>query len=183
MLAFQGGDEEAFVTLYRRYRDRIINFSRRLTGSQAAGEEVAQEAFLRLYAAQSRYRPDSRFSTYIYRIAKNLCINLHNRRERQLVDSGVDTDRQASLAEGADLTLERSQLRRLIDSALAALPVKQAVAFVLCQHQGMSLKEAALVLELSEGATKSLVFRARQSLIERLQPYCSEQVKVRHAMP
>jgi RNA polymerase sigma-70 factor (ECF subfamily) len=175
MVGFQHGDEEAFVTLYRRYRDRIINFCRRLVGSQALGEEAAQETFLRLYRARARYRPESQFSTYLYRIAKNLCLNLRHRREHALLVRDRPVDGEPATAAAQDSLTHNKQVRMAINQALSSLPDKQAAAFVLCHHEGLSLKEASEVMGLSEGAIKSLVFRARAALVTRLEPWLGEQ--------
>jgi RNA polymerase sigma-70 factor (ECF subfamily) len=135
-----------------------------------------------VYAARSRYRPDSRFSTYIYRVAKNHCLNLRARREHALVDRSQEAADQpaatATPAEGA----EQAQLRLALMRALALLPDTQATALVLCHYEGMSQQEAAAVLEVSESAVKSLVFRARERLVELLRPELVEG-KVRHAGP
>ena len=74
MLAFQRGNEEAFVQLYRSYRDRVINFSRRIIGNVAQGEEAAQEVFLKIYRFRGRYVPKARFSTFVFRLATNHCL-------------------------------------------------------------------------------------------------------------
>jgi RNA polymerase sigma-70 factor, ECF subfamily len=187
MLAFQRGDEEAFVTLYGSYRDRLINFARRILGDRALGEEAAQEVFLKIYAARQRYRPESRLSTYIFRVAKNHCLNLRARREWSAVDREIEAAASPAPGGGQEQSLEGARLRAALSDALARLPESQAVAFVLCQYEGMSLAEAAAVLELSPSAVKSLVFRARQGLMELLRPFAEElsagQKEARHAVP
>ncbi len=188
MLAFKRGDEEAFVTLYSRFRERIANFSRRLLGGdQALGEEAAQEVFLKLYAARERYEPSSRFSTYLYRIARNHCLNQRARREWSSRDPERDAAAEPAQGAPAEHGVDDARLRHAIHQALGKLPENQASAFVLCQYEGLSLAEAAAVLELSTPAIKSLVFRARQSLMELLKPYARElspePEEARHAVP
>jgi RNA polymerase sigma-70 factor, ECF subfamily len=183
MLAFQGGDEEAFVTLYRRHRDRIVNFARRLLGSQALGEEAAQETFLRLHRARTRYRPDSRFSTYLYRIAKNLCLNVRGRREHQLLAPDVAVQTLPGAAAPQEARAEQARARTAIAQALGHLPDTQAAAFVLCRFEGLSLVEAAEVLDTSVPAIKSLVFRARRQLALELVELGEGYGKASHAMP
>jgi RNA polymerase sigma-70 factor (ECF subfamily) len=187
MLAFQRGDEEAFVTLFGRFRERIANFARRLLGDQAQGEEAAQEVFLKLYSARERYRPDSRFSTYLYRIARNHCLNLRARRDWTARDPERDAEAEPARHPPPEHGIDDARLRLAILQALARLPENQASAFVLCQYEGMSLAEAAAVLELSTSAIKSLVFRARQGLMELLRPYARElspePEEARHAVP
>ena len=187
MLAFQKGDEEAFVALYNRYRDRLINFARRLLGDRSLGEEAAQEVFLKLYAARQRYRAKSRFSTYIYRVAKNHCLNVRARREWKAIDREQEAETQPSVQNSPDANAHAVRLRAAINAALTRLPEAQATAVVLCQYEGMSQEEAAAVLEVSTSAVKALVFRARQSLMEILRPFVAELVvkekEAHHALP
>ncbi len=172
MLAFRDGDEAAFVKLYERYRDRLVNYCRRILGQAALGEEAAQEAFLKLYRARPSYAPKSRFSTFLYRIATNHCLNV---RARHDFKSGVAAEEETP-ASGADpeRAFVDEQRRQALGEALGALPERQRAALVLCHYQGMSYRETAAVLEVSEGAVKSLVFRARESLVVTLGPLLEE---------
>lgn len=182
MVACGNGDEEAFVSLYRRYRDRLFNFCRRLLQDRARAEEATQEVFLKIYKARGRYRADHRFSTYLYRVAKNHCLNERGRREHALADRSQEAAAQPTTTPTPDVAAQQSSLREAINVALAALPDAQATALVLCQYEGMSQEEAAAVLEVSESAVKSLVFRARQSLSALLREHLQEE-EVRHAVP
>src|SRR5687768_13647033 len=92
MLAFARGEEDAFVELYERHRDRIVRFTLRMLGDPAQAEEAAQDVFLKLYRTRGSYEPTSRFSTFLYRIATNHCLNLQARVERKLVDRNDKTD-------------------------------------------------------------------------------------------
>lgn len=169
MLRFQQGSEEAFVQLYHRHRDRVCNLARRLLGSQADGEEAAQEIFLKLYALRTRYEPRSRFLTFLLRMTINHSLNVKARHERSRRDSSADVHTVARLdghtPEGAAV---HTQLRESIAAALKKLPDKQAAAFVLCHFDGQSCAAAADILEVSEGAVKQLIFRARASLSQSL---------------
>jgi RNA polymerase sigma-70 factor (ECF subfamily) len=182
MLAFQRGDEEAFVRLYRAWRDRVLNFSRRLLGDAAAGEEAAQEVFLKLYETRARYQPRSRFSTFLYRIATNHCLKLRERHDVSRTDRDGEMDLRASTGPGAEHEAGRAELRAALRRALAALPDRQGAAFLLCHYDGLSLREAAEVLGVTEGAVKSLVHRAREALCEKLEPWIGEAGEVSHAV-
>ena len=92
MLTFCRGQEDAFVELYRRYRDRIVAFCRRIVGTDAQAEEAAQDVFIKLYRARDGYTQRSRFSTFIYRIAANHCLNLQARVEHKHLVRGVEID-------------------------------------------------------------------------------------------
>ena len=99
MLAFKDGDEEAFVQLYEKYRDRIVNFTRRFMGNLAQSEEAAQDVFLKLYKTKSRYTPTARFSTFLFRIATNHCLNLQARHDTKLVDRNKELgERQSGIS-------------------------------------------------------------------------------------
>lgn len=168
MLAFQQGDEESFVMLYRAYRDRIYNFCRRMLSRTDLAEEATQEVFLKLYQQRVRYEPRSRFSTYVFRIAANHCINMRQRRGFRESDSEI-VDRQAA-PDGASpaRALEQRRLREQLQNALASLPGQQAAALLLCHYDGLSYRETADSLRISESAVKSLVHRARERLMEAL---------------
>ena len=168
MAAFAQGDEEAFVTLYRRYRDRMVNFARRLLGDQARAEEAAQDVFLKLYKARDRYRPSSRFSTFIYRIATNHCLNIRARHEHKLTDRSAVAEEVATSSAQQTQDVERRELRQALRAALAKLPAKQRAALLLCHYEGMSYAEAAQVIAVSESAVKSLIHRARDRMSKEL---------------
>ena len=110
MLAFSRGREEAIVELYRRYRDRIVAFCRRIVGSDAQAEEAAQEVFLKLYRARDGYEARSRFTTFLYRIAANHCLNMQARVEHKFVQRGQITARRAGGAERPGKVPERLEL-------------------------------------------------------------------------
>lgn len=182
MLAFRDGDEEAFVTLYRQYRDRIYNFARRLLGDAALAEEATQDAFLKLYAARARYEPRSRFSTFMFRIARNHCLNLRARHENRRVDRNRTLDHYPGDTATPDRETERRELRAALSAALVQLPENQASAVVLAQYEGLSYREIAGVLGVSESATKSLIHRARERLMRELRGFVRNEGEVNHAV-
>ena len=182
MLAFKRGDEEAFVRLYRAWRDRVFRFAGRLLGDAAAAEEAAQEVFLKVYQARLRYEPRSRFSTFLYRIATNHCLKIRERHDHARTDRDGEMDLRVSAAPGAETQAGQSQLRAALRKALASLPDRQGAAFLLCHYDGLSLREAADVLGVSQGAVKSLVHRARTALCETLTPWSDDAGEVSHAL-
>ncbi len=165
MSAFTQGDEGAFVELYDRYKTRIFNLARRMLGDRSRAEEAAQDVFLKLYGARKSYKPTARFSTFLYRIAINHCLNSRARKsERQtVVDSDLDRTTRSDAA-SADGLLERSDLRAALRVALGKLPDTQRAALILCHYEGASYSEAADMLDVTEAAVKSLVHRARTRL-------------------
>lgn len=182
MLRFRDGDEEAFVQLYRTHRDRIVAFTTRMLGSTAMGEEAAQDVFLKLYGARERYQPSARFLTYLYRIATRHCLNLKDRHSYRKTQSGLDSEREKSAHPRPDDETRREELRRSLRHALAKLPDKQRAALVLVHYEGLSYREAAESLKVSESALKSLIHRARRQATEWLDAELSQPMEFEHAM-
>jgi RNA polymerase sigma-70 factor (ECF subfamily) len=181
MLAFSGGQEHAFVELYRKYRDPIVRFSLRMLGNRAEAEEAAQDVFLKLHRARASYHPRSRFSTFLYRIAANHCLNLRARLDRRLVDRDGQSERHAQGGADQHADLATKELRAALEAALAALPDRQRAALLLVHYEGLSYRDAAEAIEVSEPAIKSLIHRARGTLIERLGNVLPE-TEVEHAV-
>jgi RNA polymerase sigma-70 factor (ECF subfamily) len=181
MLAFAAGGEEAFVQLYQRYRDRILTFTLRMLGERARAEDATQEVFLKLYRARAGYQATSRFSTYLYRIATNHCLNQRARSEHRLVDLGADPDPAAPNQADQQQTLTHKQLRAALLAALGTLPERQRAAFLLVHYEGLSYREAADSIEVSEAGIKSLIHRARTALMAQLQ-WQAEPTEVQHAL-
>lgn len=168
MLAFVNGDEGAFVQLYERYKTRIFNLARRLLGDNARAEEAAQDVFLKLYGARKAYTQKARFSTYLYRIAVNHCLNQRAKKSDRMVAVDPDIERHSDDQVGADRLVERRDLRESLHAALKRLPEQQRAALVLCHYEGSSYREVADVLDVSESAVKSLIHRARTKLTQEL---------------
>ena len=181
--AFARGEDAAFVTLYRTYRDRMVGYCTRLLGDQARAEEAAQEVFLKLYRARTSYEERGHFGTFLYRIATNHCFNLRAQLDQRLVERKYGLD-EAAHAAGHDPSslLANDELRAAISSALSDLPDKQRAAFVLVHHQGLAYRDAAGALDVSESAVKSLIHRARETMMRRLGAYVSEPSEVEHAV-
>jgi RNA polymerase sigma-70 factor (ECF subfamily) len=183
MLAFCKGREDAFVELYRAYRDRIVSFTRRMLGSDALAEEAAQDVFLKLYRTRESYDPRSRFATFLYRIAVNHCLNLRARVERKHLARGVDPEaRPGRSGDGPERALEQRELREELLHALSTLPERQRGALVLVHCEGLSYEAAAEALDVSESAIKSLIHRARHTLIAELEPSIAQWIEVRRAV-
>ena len=182
MLAFAKGQEDAFVELYQRHRDRVVRFTRRMLGDQARAEEAAQDVFLKLYRARAGYEPRSRFSTFLYRIATNHCLNLHARLERKLVDRGAHVDQHAARSLDQHGALANKELRELLAAALAKLPERQRAALLLVHYEGLSYREAAEAIDVTEPAVKSLIHRARSAMIAELEPLLAGRPEVEHAL-
>jgi RNA polymerase sigma-70 factor (ECF subfamily) len=181
MLRAAAGDESAFNYLAEKYHRPIIHFLFRMVRNQAIAEELAQEVFLRVYRSRASYRAEARFTTWLYRIATNLAVNhardsRHERAARNVYLDAPDEETGATpdVADdgpSAESSLLRQERMKAIRAHVMALPERQRMAVVMHKYQGMDYREIGEVLKLSESATKSLLFRAYQTLREKLKDF------------
>jgi RNA polymerase sigma-70 factor (ECF subfamily) len=181
MLRVREGDDAGFDLLIEKYRRPIVHFMYRMVHNQAVAEELAQEVFLRVYRSRASYRAEARFSTWLYRIATNLGVNYardtRHERTAQTVyldqpdaETGTMPDVAAPIPT-AEQSLVRDERLRAIRQHVMALPERQRMAVLMHKYQDMDYKQIGAVLHLSESATKSLLFRAYQTLRERLKDF------------
>jgi RNA polymerase sigma-70 factor, ECF subfamily len=181
MLRVKAGDDSAFDYLVQKYRRPIINFMYRMAHNTAAAEDLAQEVFLRVYRSRANYEPSAKFTTWLYRIATNLGVNYardtrHERPENvtNLDEPDTETGQTLDLADKTP-TVEEEILRRerlaAIRTKVEALPERQRMAVLMHKYQQMDYRQIAEVLKLSESATKSLLFRAYETLREQLKEF------------
>jgi len=181
MLRAAAGDEAAFNFLAEKYYRPIIHFLFRMVRNQAVAEELAQEVFLRVYRSRTSYRAEAKFTTWLYRIATNLAVNhaRDTKHERALQKVNLDEpdERTGATPDVADdeLSAEQKLLRaermKAIRAEVMALPERQRMGVVLHKYQRMDYREIGQVLQLSESAVKSLLFRAYQTLREQLKDF------------
>jgi RNA polymerase sigma-70 factor, ECF subfamily len=181
MLDVKAGDEQSFELLLRKYRIPLVSFLYRMVHDSAVAEDLAQEVFLRVYRARKQYAPSAKFTTWMFRIATNLALNsVRDNRNRQMeisMDHVVDVgDKERPPMEVPDLapTVEQYLVARsrseMILQAIHALPEKQRAAVLLHKYQELDYDEIARILECSESALKSLLFRAYETLRTELAP-------------
>jgi RNA polymerase sigma-70 factor (ECF subfamily) len=181
MLRVKAGDESAFDYLVQKYRRPLVSFMYRMARNTAAAEDLAQEVFLRVYRSRQTYEASAKFTTWLYRIATNLAVNhaRDTRHERPEVMVSLDepdeeTGTTLDVADGtvtAEEALVRRERMRAIRSKVEALPERQKLAVIMHKYQQMDYKQIADVLKLSESATKSLLFRAYETLREQLKEF------------
>jgi len=181
MLELRSGNMAAFDVLLAKYRKPIIHFMFRMVRNQAVAEELAQEVFLRIYRSRETYRAEARFSTWLYRIATNLGVNhaRDTRHERMASTIYLDepdsetgtTPDVADLTPSAEANILRRERMNAIRQHVMALPERQQTAVLMHKYEGMDYKQIGEVLKLSESATKSLLFRAYQTLREKLKDF------------
>jgi RNA polymerase sigma-70 factor (ECF subfamily) len=185
MLRVREGDDSGFSILIEKYRKQIVHFMFRMSRNQAVAEELAQEVFLRVYRSRQTYRAEAKFSTWLYRIATNLGVNhardtKHERAAQNVYldqpdpETGTSPD-VADSTPSVEQEMVREERMRAIRQHVMALPERQRSAVLMHKYQDMDYKEIGEVLKLSESATKSLLFRAYQTLREDLKDFAQQE--------
>jgi RNA polymerase sigma-70 factor, ECF subfamily len=183
MLDVKAGDEQSFALLLHRYRTPLVNFLYRMVRNREQAEDLAQEVFIRVYRARADYVPSAKFTTWLFRIATNLALNSvrdtrHQRMEVSLdapvtVDSEDGDERPIDVAEknpNIEEHLVQKAQRDMIRHSIDKLPEKQRAAVLLHKYQDLDYGEISKILECSESALKSLLFRAYETLRVELAP-------------
>ena len=174
----QKGDVAAFDMLFSRYQVKILNLISRYVRDAEEVQDVAQEAFIKAYRALPRFRGDSAFYTWLYRIAINTAKNHLVARSRRPPSMDVDVE-DADYRDDADMlresedpesALSRDQLRDTINQAISDLPDDLRSALTLREFDGLSYEQIAEVLECPVGTVRSRIFRAREFVDQRMRP-------------
>ncbi len=167
----RSGDEEAFGTIVDRYKDSLINYLTHLVRSRERAEEIAQDAFVRLYRSASQYKEQERLGPYLFRIATNLVVTEARRQKRWtlLLPRLHASTRQS--APPADAPVLADEIQRQVHAALERLPVKYRAPLVLFEIEEWSYEEIAKALDVRAGTVKSRIFRARDLMRRHLAPW------------
>lgn len=181
MLRVKQGDGGAFEELVEKYKQPVMNMVYRTLPDATEAEDLAQHVFLQVFKSAHRYEVSAKFTTWLFTIARNLCLNEIRRRSRHpaqsLDETFADNDEQP-IRQAEDLrtfsppdSLLHGELEGKIEEALAELPEKQRTAILMCRGDEFSYEDIAEVLECSVSATKSLIHRGRETLKQKLKPY------------
>jgi RNA polymerase sigma-70 factor (ECF subfamily) len=181
MLRVKQGDTAAFTELVEKYKQPIMNLVYRTIHDPTEAEDIAQNVFVQVFKSASRYKNTARFSTWLFTIARNLCLNEIRRRSRHPAES-LDTphpeQEDQPLHQFEDKktflppeSLLHGELAGKIEEAMADLPENQRSAILLCRQEDLSYEEIAEILGCSVSATKSLIHRGRETLKEKLKAY------------
>jgi len=159
------GDPVAFRTLVERHAGRLARLAERIAGSRAEAEEIVQDTFLRLWRGAADWQPRAQPGTWLWRVATNLAID----RRRRLRPVDIDSvPEPADPAPDGEALAASAEVADAVRAALAELPARQRAALTLCHYEGMTMAQAATILETTEGAVESLLIRARAGLRARL---------------
>jgi RNA polymerase sigma-70 factor, ECF subfamily len=181
MLRVKQGDIAAFELLVEKYKRSVMNLAFRSVRDETEAEDLAQSVFVQVFKSARRYQSTAKFSTWLFTIARNLCLNEIRRRSRHPTESLEAThsghedqplrqfeDRKTSAAPDH---LLHGELEQKVAEAIDGLPENQRTAILLCREEELSYEEIAEVLGCSLSATKSLIHRGRETLKQRLKPY------------
>ena len=184
MMRIRAGDREAFAELVECHQQRVVGTIARMLGGDAAdAEDIGQQVFLRVWKSAPRYQPTAKFTTWLYTITRNLVFNeMRRRKHRPVVSLDADPPGESGGSEGSgriedtqaagpDSTLLEAELQQAITHAIAQLPEAQRLAIIMRRYEELSYEEIASVLNLTVPAVKSLLFRARVLLREKLARY------------
>src|SRR5205085_6070275 len=181
MLRVKQGDREAFAQLVDKYKQPVMNVVYRMLRDATEAEDLAQNVFVQVYKSADRYRATAKFSTWLFTIVRNLCLNEIRRRSRHpasSMDTAHPEQEDQPLHQFEDTktfsppdSLLQGELAEKIEQALGDLPENQRTAIMLCRQDELSYEDIAKVLGCSLSATKSLIHRGRETLKQKLKPY------------
>lgn len=182
MLSFKNGDGRAFQQLFDKYKKRVINYCYRYCGHRAVAEELSQEIFIRVYKAAKTYRPKARFSTWLFKIATNVCLNEIRKPVYRAKLESIDRDSDEENAPSGeiameparsmpDMLLENCQDQALVREAMAQLPEQQRAALLLRTTEEFSYREIGRQINCSENHVKTLIHRGRKRMKRILGAY------------
>ena len=184
MLRFQSGDSGAFHELYEDYKFPLLNFIYRFCQDRRVAEELCQEVFIRVYKSASSYEAKAKFSTWLYRIATNICLNelRSGKYQYELVPSSLDKNESGKEPLGfedtdqarADDGMEARELNIAVRQAIAQLPKKQRLAVLFSIYQQLSYKDIGERIGCSEGAVKSMIHRSKIFIKKKLKKHLGD---------
>lgn len=161
------GDESAYQLLLEKHLPSLSNYVMRMTANSAEADDIIQETFIRLWSLGSRFNPEkARLTTWLHNIAHNLCID-HFRKHKRM--AGDLVERNDPEVAGPEETLHQQGLIKNVQEAMMSIPERQRSAIIMCHYQGLSNKDAALILDVSVDALESLMARGRKKLRKLLE--------------
>lgn len=177
MARIGSGDHRAFRQLVERHQNAVVGTVSKMLGNSSDSEDIAQQVFIRIWKNAKRYKPDNKFTTYLYTILRNLVYNESRRRSRKKTVSSDQLEQDLNYQQAADPSqspdseLLHAELQAAVDQAIQDLPENQRIAVILRRYENLPYEEIAEILRTSVPSVKSLLFRARNSLRDTLSKY------------
>jgi len=183
MLKFKSGDTSSFEKLVEKYKEKIVNIIYQFIGDKEEAEDLAIEVFLRVYQAREKYEARAKFTTWLYKITTNLCLNTIREKTKFhtvslsksiLTEEGKEEELLEKIADPSPSpqdVLEEREKNTLISKAIDSLPTRQRIATILQIYEGLSYKEISKILGCSIKSVERLLYWARNNLKEKLAPY------------
>ncbi|OGL45953.1 MAG: hypothetical protein A2161_00880 [Candidatus Schekmanbacteria bacterium RBG_13_48_7] len=181
MALYAEGESAAFVQLVKKYKDPLVNFVNKIVHDYDAAVDIAQETFIRVHRNTNNYEAKASFSTWLYRIARNLAINeLRRRKKRHFIslDQPMYDNSESSVKfeltapeDQPDIRTEKVEMIKIVDTAISSLPRRYRIPLILRDMQGLAYEEVAKILSLPKGTVKSRINRARNILKQKLGPF------------
>ncbi|MFH1231948.1 MAG: RNA polymerase sigma factor [Planctomycetota bacterium] len=172
MVEFQKGSKVAFNTLFKKYQQMVVNVIARYIGDHAFAEDMAQEVFLRIYKSKDKYKPITPFKYYLFTIVHNLCLNeIRNTIRHKTKTIDFNDELGPAINNEPIENSENMEIKQDVKSAIESLPPQQRIAVILDKYEGLSYEEIGKVMKLSVSAVKSILWRAREGLKEKLKKY------------
>jgi len=176
---FQNGDRSVFDHLIDRYHQPVARTCFRFLGHKEDAEDAAQEVFVKVYQSLNRFRPDAKFSTWLYRIAVNHCLNVQRSRKRKALFQSLNPFKENDSSQSSalndlnrpDKNMEQNERAMMVKNAIDALPKSQRTALILRRYEGLSYKEIANVMGTSIASVESRLHRAKANLYKTLKQY------------
>lgn len=181
MMRVRDGDTAAFERLVELNQRAVIGTVARMLNNLDDAHDIAQQVFIRVWRSAARYEPSAKFTTWLFTITRNLVFNEMRRRTRKRevsIEAQLEEqhlDHAAPERSNPDALAQQGELERAIDAAIQSLPEKQRMAVALRRYEDMPYEEICVVLGMSLPAVKSLLFRARNDLKEKLAGYLDEE--------
>jgi len=179
MLRVKDGDDGAFSELLKRYYTKILNYVYKYTYSRETSEDLTQEIFMRVYRSANSYKPEAKFSTWLYKIATNLClteVTTSSKKKSSSLDEiqeNIGSIQDNTSVDQADVRY-RLEMKEIIFSSMKILSENERSAIILCKYEQLSYDEVAEMLNCTVGAVKTYVYRGRSKLMEKLKPYLGD---------
>ncbi len=179
MLRVKDGDDGAFSELLKRYYTKILNYVYKYTYSRETSEDLTQEIFMRVYRSANSYKPEAKFSTWLYKIATNLClteVTTSSKKKSSSLDEiqeNIGSIQDNTSVDQADVRY-RLEMKEIIFSSMKILSENERSAIILCKYEQLSYDEVDEMLNCTVGAVKTYVYRGRSKLMEKLKPYLGD---------